>query len=315
VGLGLALAAATTLQAGFFANAAAAEEVEIRIGWQKGSTLAVVKARGILEEQLEKQGTSVTWTEFPAGPQMLEALNVGSLDLGAVGETPPVFAQAARADLLYAGHEPPAPRAEVILVPKDSPIQSVADLKGKRVALNKGSNVHYLLVRALESAGLSYGDIEPAFLPPADARAAFEQGAVDAWAIWDPFAAAAEAQSSARRLVDGTGLVDNHIFYIAARTFAENHPDVLARVLEGIGDNGAWITRNAAEAAAIVGPQIGLDPAIAETSVRRYVYGVRLLDDDVVARQQLIADAFHDLGLIPTKLDIASVTWRRDAQR
>lgn len=153
---------------------------EIRIGWQKGSTLSIVKARGNLEARLKAEGVKVTWTEFPAGPQMLEGLNVGSIDIGVVGETPPVFAQAAGADLVYVGNEPPAPRAEKVLVPKDSPIRTLADLKGKRVVLNKGSNVHYLLVKALESAKLQYGDVQVAFLPPADARAAFERGSVDA---------------------------------------------------------------------------------------------------------------------------------------
>nr|BFE93186.1 hypothetical protein GCM10020185_37220 [Pseudomonas brassicacearum subsp. brassicacearum] len=108
------------------------------------------------------------WTEFPGGPQLLEGLNVGSIDFGVTGETPPVFAQAAGADLLYVAYEPPAPTSEAILVPKGSAIQSVQDLKGKKVVLNKGSNVHYLLVRALEDAGLKYSDIQTVF--PASGR-------------------------------------------------------------------------------------------------------------------------------------------------
>src|SRR5207245_3822792 len=132
---------------------------------------------------------------------------------GYVGEAPPIFAQAAGANFVYIGNDPAAPEAEAIVVAKDSPLKSVADLKGKKVALNKGSNVHYLLVKALEKAGLKYTDIQPVFLAPADALAAFTRGTVDAWVIWDPYEAAAEASTGAHILTDGTGLVANHQFY------------------------------------------------------------------------------------------------------
>src|SRR5205823_12105586 len=121
----------------------------IRIGFQKYGTLVLLKTRGLLEERLKPLGWSVQWTEFPAGPQLLEALNVGAIDFGTTGEAPPIFAQAAGAPLVYVGYEPPAPKGEAIIVPKDSPIQSVADLKGHKVALNKGLNVHYVLVLAI----------------------------------------------------------------------------------------------------------------------------------------------------------------------
>jgi ABC-type nitrate/sulfonate/bicarbonate transport systems, periplasmic components len=123
-----------------------AQAESLRIGYQKYGTLVLLKAKGTLEKRLAEQGVQVQWTEFPGGPQLLEGLNVGSIDFGVTGETPPVFAQAAGADLLYVAYEPPAPHSEAILVPKGSPIQSVKELKGKKVALNKGSNVHYLLV-------------------------------------------------------------------------------------------------------------------------------------------------------------------------
>ena len=171
--------------------AARAEDRVVRIGFQKYGTLVLLKGKGSLEGKLRPLGYRVTWAEFPAGPQLLEALNAGAIGFGSTGEAPPIFAQAAGARLAYVAHEPPAPLGEAILFPKASPLRSVADLKGKKVALNKGSNVHYLLVRALESAGLSYADVTPIFLAPSDARAAFERGSVDAWAIWDPFLAAA----------------------------------------------------------------------------------------------------------------------------
>src|SRR5882757_1683005 len=193
----------------------------VRIGFQKYGKLVLLKSKGSLEAKLAPLGYRVVWTEFPSGPPLLEALNVGAIDFGNTGEAPPIFAQAAGAPIQYVAYEPPAPKGEAILVQKDSKLTSVAELKGKKVALNKGSNVHYLLVKALENAGVKYSEIEPVFLAPADARAAFERGAVDAWVIWDPYQAAAEVATQARTLADGTGLAPNHQFYLGAQKFVE----------------------------------------------------------------------------------------------
>lgn len=291
-----------------------AQAETLRIGYQKYGTLVLLKAKGTLEKRLAEQGVEVKWTEFPGGPQLLEGLNVGSVDFGVTGETPPVFAQAAGADLLYVAHEPPAPSGEAILVPKDSPIKSVAELKGKKVVLNKGSNVHYLLVRALEDAGLKYGDITPVYLPPADARAAFERGSVDAWVIWDPFQSAAEKQLQARSLRDGTGLVDNHQFYLATRTFAEQHPQVIGTLVEEIRGVGEWVKGNLDEATSQVAPLIGLSPEITRQAVERQGYGAQFITPEVVEAQQKIADTFTELKLIPKKLTIRDVIWNPPAK-
>ncbi len=225
--------AALALATGLLATPAHAQSnagnlKELRIGYQKYGTLVILKARGTLDKRLADKGIAVKWSEFPFGPPLLEAINVGSIDVGTVGESPPVFAQAAGADLVYVGNEPPAPGAEALLVPKDSPIRSVAELKGKKIAVAKGFNANYLLVKLLENAGLKYSDVEVVYLAPADARAAFESGRVAAWSIWDPFLAAAEKQLSARVLADGRGAVANHQFYLAARAFAEKHPSLPA---------------------------------------------------------------------------------------
>ena len=288
-----------------------AQAETLRIGYQKYGTLVLLKAKGSLEKRLAEQGIEVQWTEFPGGPQLLEGLNVGSIDFGTTGEAPPIFAQAAGADLLYVAHEPPAPTSEAILVPKDSALKSVSELKGKKIALNKGSNVHYLLVRALEDAGLKYSDIQPVYLPPADARAAFERGSVDAWVIWDPFQAAAEHQLQARTLRNGEGLVANHQFYLAARPYAEKHPEVVTVLVEEIRGIGEWTRANSAEATAQVAPLLGLSPEITRTAVERQAYGAQLITPAVVEAQQQIADTFSDLKLIPKRLSIMDVIWTR----
>ena len=192
-----------------------AETVTLNIGFQKYGILPIVKERGTLETALKAQNVQVKWVEFPAGPQLLEGLNVGSVVFGEAGEAPPIFAQAANSNLVYIANQPAAPKAEALIVQKDSKIQSIQDLKGKRIALNKGSNVHYLLLKVLEANNLKLSDIEAVYLPPSDARAAFDRGAVDAWVIWDPFFAAAEHQISARVIATGENLVSNHQFYLA----------------------------------------------------------------------------------------------------
>ena len=294
-------------------NPALAEE-QLRIGYQKYGTFILLKGKGTLEKRLAPLGIYVRWTEFPAGPQLLEGLNLGAIDVGHAGEAPPIFAQAAGADLVYIGHEPPAPAGEAILVQKDSSIKKISDLKGKRIALNKGSNVHYLLVKALEKHGIAYKDIQPAFLPPADARAAFERGSVDAWVIWDPFQAAAEKQLGARVLVDAKGLAANHQFYLASRTYAQRRADVVKIVLEEVAKVDEWSNQNLKEVAGILGIAAGLEPAVAQLSVERLSFGVRPISDQVVADQQRIADAFYDLKLIPKKLNVAEVVWQPTTQ-
>lgn len=292
-----------------FSGATFAADNVLRIGYQKYGTLILLKARGTLEQRLAPLGVSVSWTEFPAGPQLLEGLNVGSIDFGSVGETPPIFAQAANAQITYIGYEPPAPGGEAIVVPKDSPLKSVADLKGKKVVLNKGSNVHYLLVRALEQAGLKYSDVETVFLPPADARAAFERGSVDAWVIWDPFLAAAETSIGARVLKDGRSTVNNHQFYLAEKTYAARRPDVIAIAFDELKKVDDWAQAKPKEVAAALARLTGLSAPTLELAVTRGGYGVSYLNDKVIGEQQKIADTFYNLKLIPKPLSIREAVW------
>ena len=302
----LAVAGVVALSAAMLTctHALAQDSKTLRIGFQKYGTLTILKALGSLDKTLGEQGISVKWVEFPAGPQLLEGLNVGSIDFGTVGESPPIFAQAANAPLVYVGNEPPAPTSEAILVPKDSPIQSVADLKGKKVALNKGSNVHYLLVKQLEKAGVPYKDVNVSYLTPADARAAFERGAIDAWVIWDPFQAAAEKQLGARVLADGTGVVNNYQFFLASRDYLDKQPEVIKTVLEEIRKGDLWAKDHPKESVDLLQPVLGLERPVVELAAQRLAYGVTPVTREVLQHQQEIADAFYALKLIPRKLDV-----------
>ena len=288
---------------------------ELRIGCQKYGTLVILKARGTLEKRLADKGVAVKWTEFPFGPPLLEAINVGSIDVGTTGEAPPIFAQAAGADLVYIGNEPPAPSAEALIVPKDSPVRSVADLKGKKIAVGKGSNANFLLVKLIENAGLKFSDVEVAYLPPADARAAFESGRVDAWAIWDPFLAAAEKQLNARVVADGKGAVANHQFYLAARAYAEKHPEIVHILLDEIDKIDQWGRQNPKEVAKFIAPLIGIDLPIIDVAAHRLTYGVKPVTPEVIAAQQKIADKFYELKLVPKHVKVSDATWNPGGKR
>jgi len=276
---------------------------QLRIGNQKGY-LTLLKGRGTLEKRLAPLGVSVKWTEFTAGPVQLEALNVGSIDFGDVGEAPPIFAQAAGAPLAYVAATVPRPQTEAVLVPKDSPLKSVADLKGKKVALNKGSNVHYFLVKLLEKHGLGYGDVNVVFLPPADARAAFEKNSVDAWVIWDPFSAAAEQALEARRLADATGVVNNRAYYFSSLSYAEKNQDVIKVLIDEINQIDVWGAANKSALGAELAQLWGLPRSVGEATVNRSAFGVGPITKAILAEQQVIADTFLALKLIPKKINV-----------
>ncbi|QKJ26222.1 sulfonate ABC transporter substrate-binding protein [Aliarcobacter cibarius] len=295
---------------GFSNEGSKKSDNELRIGYQKSDPVfIIIKQNGTLEKKLESLGIKVSWYEFPAGPQMLEGLNVGSIDFGTVGETPPIFAQAANAKIKYIGYKPASPKAEAIVVQENSSIKSVSDLKGKKVALNKGSNVHYLLVKALEDAGLKYSDIQPVFLAPSDARAAFQQGSVDAWVIWDPFLSAAETTIKAKVIKNGENIVNNYQFYLAEENYAAKNPKVIDEIFKELKNVDKWVVENPKEAAKVLSSVNGLDINALEIALQRAVFDTDYLNSKVIADQQKIADTFSDLKLIPKKLDIKSVVW------
>lgn len=277
---------------------------QLRIGFQKGSfNLALLKSYGLLEQRLP--GTRVQWTEFPAGPQLLEALALGSVELGATGDAPPVFAQSAGKDVVYVGAEPPKPDSSAVLVKPDSPLRRLSDLKGRRVALQKGSSAHFLTVQAVRKAGLAWADIQPVYLPPADARAAFERGSVDAWAVWDPYYAAAEISGELRALATSRGLSSNNTFYLASRGLSRDTA-LLKTVFQALTDTDARVQAERRDAVQRYADFAGLPVATVQRMVeRRGAAPVGALTPELVKEQQQVADAFAELGLIPRPIHVA----------
>ena len=283
---------------------------QLRIGYQKSAVnLVILKQQGALEKRFPQ--TRVSWVEFPAGPQLLEALSVGSLEFGLTGDAPPVFAQAAGKDLYYVGAEPAKPESSAILVLQDSPVKSLAELKGKKIALQKGSSAHYLLVRAVEKAGLSWGDIQPIYLTPADARAAFERKSVDAWAIWDPFYAATELALPTRVLTTGVGLSGNNSFYLSSSALANQYPQVLLALFDELTRADRFAQEHRPEAIKLIANFSGLDAGVVSLFLkRRPPSPVGLLSPETATSQQNVADAFARLALIPKRVRVTDIVWR-----
>ena len=283
---------------------------QLRIGYQKGSvSMVLAKSHQLLEKEYPQ--TKFQWIEFPAGPQMLEALNIGSIDLGSTGDIPPIFAQAAGADLVYVGSEPAKPKAEVILVPENSPIKTVADLKGHKIAFQKGSSSHNLVLRALQKAGLKFTDVQPAYLTPADARAAFQQGNVDAWAIWDPYYSAVLLNGGVRVLTDGSELNQTGSFYLASRPYAEKNGPFVQHVLKVFSDADALTRSQRDESVALLAKTMGLpENVIATYFDHRPPTVITPVSAETAAKQQQTADLFYDNHLVPKKVDIRTRIWQ-----
>jgi sulfonate transport system substrate-binding protein len=292
------------------ARAPTAAWPKLRIGYQKNGVLLLAKSRGLLPGRLAASGVAgVEWAQFGAGPPLLEAMRAGAVDFGAVGDTPPIFAQAAGAPILYAAAQPLTGAGQGLLAPPGSPAKRVGDLKGRRIGFTKGSSAHLFVVQALAGAGLRLDDIKPVYLSPADASAAFAGGALDAWAIWDPFFAIAQEKQHARLILDGRGVAPTSSFYIASKAFAERAPHVLAALLDALAQDAAWGDAHPRDCAAIIQGATGLPASIVMTGLRRGRLAVAPIDDAVVKLQQANADIFQRLGVIPAAVDVRAAAW------
>ncbi|MBH5390906.1 MULTISPECIES: sulfonate ABC transporter substrate-binding protein [Bradyrhizobium] len=305
--IGTAAAAAVTSRG----NAQGAVK-EIRIGYQKNGVLVIARQQAALEKHFAPQGIEVKWIEFSSGPPMMEAMNVGSVDYGAVGDSPPVFAQAAGAAIVYAAGQP-ITNGQGILVPKDSPIRTIAELKGKRIGFTKGSSAHNIVVQTLEKAGLTYAEITPVYLTPPDAGPAFANGSIEAWAIWDPYFAIGETRQSGRILINAREVTKTNSFYIANRDFAKNHGAILQQIVDVTTATARWAEQHRDEVAKSLAAVTGIPLDIQTIAANRSSFVVGPVTDDIVATQQGVADRFHKLGLIPKPIVIRDIVWRNPA--
>lgn len=282
---------------------------EIRIGYQKNGVLVIARQQSILEKHFKPQGIEVKWVEFSSGPPMMEAMNVGSIDYGAVGDSPPVFAQAAGAAIVYAAGQP-ITNGQGILVPQNSAIRSIADLRGKRIGFTKGSSAHNIVVQTLEKAGLTYADITPVYLTPPDAGPAFANGSIDAWSIWDPYFAIGETKQNGRVLVNASDITKSNGFYIANREFARNHGPVLQQIIDVTTSAAKWAEAHREEVARSLSAITGIPLDIQTAAANRASFAVGPITEDIIATQQGVADRFFKLGLIPKAVVVRDAVWK-----
>jgi sulfonate transport system substrate-binding protein len=301
----------TVIFAALAVSAAHAQDgpAEIRIGTQKGGFFPAVRQRHSVEDAFKPLGIEIRWIDFQFGPPLLEAINAGNVDFGFVGDAPPIFAQAGGARIRYVAAVKSDGNTQAIIVPQDSPIRTLADLKGKRIAFGKGSSAHNLLVAALEKAGLAWSDITPAPLAPADATAAFVKGSVDAWSIWDPYLALAELKQNARVIAFDKDVHQPNAFYIAGSDFVEKYPALLARLNAVFASEGRWADTHHEEVAQAQAEATGVDIEAIRRFVDRSNYRVVPVDDEVIKSQQAVADRFARVGLIPKPVNVKEIVW------
>ncbi|MDR3707331.1 MAG: sulfonate ABC transporter substrate-binding protein [Capsulimonadaceae bacterium] len=294
-------------RAGQFASSG--DQHVVNIGYQAFGTFRILKSSGKLEEALRPLGYTVVWRQFQAGPPLIEALNAGKIDIGHVGEPPPLIAQASGVPFVYVGMEGPSPQALAILVPKTSSIRTLAGLKGKSVAIVKGTTSHCLLISALKEAGLTTDDVHIKYLEPPDARAAFEQGSIDAWVIWDPYYTSVLRDGRARVLQDGTGLMADREFYIGQTDFVREHPEVVKVVLRQLRDADTYIASHKLAVAKLMSPDLGIDVPTLEVVISHRTFGEGPVTSSAVARQQELADMFHRIALLPKSITVKDAVY------
>lgn len=304
--LKLSMVSAVSLPSRSLANSGVRE---IRVGYQKNGLLVIARQRAVLENHFRPQGIDVKWLEFSSGPPMVEAMNVGGIDYGAVGDSPPIFAQAAGAAIVYAAGQPTT-NSLGILVPRNSEIHSIADLRGKRIGFMKGSSAHNLVVQTLRTVGLGYQDVTPVYLTPPDAGPAFANGGIDAWAIWDPYLAIGEVKQGGRILVNARDITKANSFYIANRGFAEAHGAILRRIIDQTAATATWAAAHRGEVAKALSDITGIPLEIQTIVADRSEFRIGSITDDIVATQQGVADSFFKLGLIPKQIAVGAVVWR-----
>lgn len=295
--------------------AAQAQEIkEIRVALQKGGILAIAKQRQVLEEEFKPLGIAVKWYEFPFSNPLLEALNANKLDFGSAGSAPPIFAQAASENLVYAATQPAGLNSEGILVKEGAAIRQLADLKGKRIGVAKGTSAHHFLVAALDKGGLKPNDVQVVYLAPADATAAFDKGDLDAWVVWDPYLAIGERVHKARNITKDVRVVYSNNYLMANREFAQKHPELLKRIVDRLIAIGQWSEANRPQLAQLLTDQTGIPLDIEKIVVDRGTFAIKYLDPGIVTQQQDVANRFAELGLVPRRVEVQKIVWQPPAK-
>ena len=282
--------------------------VTLRIGDQAGTGAeAVLSAAGLLH----KLPFKVSWSDFTSGPPMLQAMSAGSLDAGGVGDAPPVFAAAGGAKIAIVAAIRNDPDSAALVVPKDSPITSISQLKGKKIAVAQGSSADYHLLTVLTKAGLTVHDVSISYLQPAEGLAALNSGSVAAWDIWSPFIEQVRVQHGARILVNGDGYGSNFSYVVASRDALGNRAKAVAirDYIKILAEAHAWVNAHPQAWAAEWAKATGLPLNVMVDAANDDTQSFTPITPQIVANEQGLVNAFSAAGLIPTKYDFSQYSY------
>lgn len=278
---------------------AGAQDITLQVGDQIAGTEKILTAAG----ELDDLPYDITWSTFTSGPPQIEALNAGQIDFAITGNTPPIVGGLTDTKVISAYSN--EAKGDAILIPQGSDIKSVADLKGKSVAVARGSSAHGHLILQLEKAGVDPGDLDISFLHPSDSKSAFESGQVDAWAVWDPYTAIAEV-GGAVPLITAEGVSNGYGFGVASDKALADDPraEAIDDLLGRIDRAYQWTKDNPEEWAKIFAEETGTEKAAAEINARSTRLPIAL-DQTVIDSQNDLIGAFERAGVLPESFDFA----------
>lgn len=274
--------------------------VVLRAGDQKGGLRALLEAA----DGLRDLPYEIRWSEFPAAAPLAEALNAEAVDFGPIGDAPLLFALANGVRIKAFAANRSDPYGTAVLVRPDSPLKTAADLKGRSIGTNRGSIGHFIALKALASAGLKPEPDTFRFLPPPEAKLALTQGALDAWATWEPYTAIAETAGQARVLVSGRGLSSGLSFLAATERALADKRAALNDFAQRVVKAQRWSYQHVPEFAAALARIIGIAPEAARLQFERRAQRWIAVDAQVLADQQRTADFFAEAGLLKQRLDV-----------
>ena len=291
-------------------SSSSADTKKVRIGYQKNGTTLLLKGNGQLESRLNDLGYTVEWAEFNTASSILEALNSGAIDFANAGDAPSIMALSKGMNFKYIASENSAPQGEGILVKDDGTINSIEQLKGKKIAYNQASIAEYLLVSALASVNLTLDDVESVILSPADANIAFENGDVDAWVVWDPYMTISENKGN-KILTTGEGHVELRSFYFAADKFISSDKEAVKAYVEELAKVGEVIDKDSSEAASLLEENTGIASEIWTTSLGRRSSKATYMDESALRDLQKLNDDLYRIQLITSNVEnIENYIWK-----
>jgi sulfonate transport system substrate-binding protein len=286
------------------ASAASLSSVTLNVGDQKGTGAeAVMSAAGLLNTL----PFHVNWSDFTSGPPMLEAMASSSVDIGGVGDAPPVFAASGGESVVIVGARQTNGDQDALVVPKNSPITSISQLQGKKIAYGSGSSGNYNLLTVLTKAGLTTKQVTLVNLQPAEALAAFTSGSVDAWDIWPPYVQQVVQQDGAKVIATGSAYGSPYSFEVASKAAVAN-PEKAAAIkvyLATLDKAYTWAATHPTAWATAWGKAAGLPASVMNVAATTDANTPVTITSATVTSEQNLVNQFYAAGLIPNKVDIS----------